>query len=368
MKIRTVTILRENLDLARPYTIAYKTITAVENIFLLLQLEDGTTGIGCAAPSASVTGETIDACEHALRHTAEPLLHGADIRQLPALVARLGPLLAAAPAALAAVDVALHDAFTQHLGIRLIDWWGGIYRALPTSITIGITSVEDTVAQAREHLANGFQVFKLKTGRSVPEDVEVFTRLRETVGPDALIRVDANQGYQPHDLVAFARATQGLGVEFYEQPFPAGHLRGMVQAADQLTGTAAQLATDEDLRRLCAADEDLHHATDALALAAPPQPFGIFNVKLMKCGGPTEAGRIAFVAERVGIDLMWGCNDESRVSIAAALHRALSCRATRYLDLDGSLDLARDLVSGGFELHGGLLYPTDAPGLGVKML
>jgi L-alanine-DL-glutamate epimerase-like enolase superfamily enzyme len=65
---------------------------------------------------------------------------------------------------------------------------------------------------------------------------------------------------------------------------------------------------------------------------------------------------------------MWGCNDESIVAIAAALHAALASPATRYLDLDGSLDLARDLVQGGFVLEGGELSVTDKPGLGVTLM
>ena len=59
--------------------------------------------------------------------------------------------------------------------------------------------------------------------------------------------------------------------------------------------------------------------------------------------------------------------DESIVSIAAALHAALASPATRYLDLDGSLNLARDLVDGGFSLKSGQLTITDLPGLGVTL-
>jgi L-alanine-DL-glutamate epimerase-like enolase superfamily enzyme len=64
---------------------------------------------------------------------------------------------------------------------------------------------------------------------------------------------------------------------------------------------------------------------------------------------------------------MWGCMDESIVGIAAALHAALASPATRYLDLDGSLDLARDIVTGGFVMQNGELSVTDTPGLGVVL-
>ena len=95
------------------------------------------------------------------------------------------------------------------------------------------------------------------------------------------------------------------------------------------------------------------------------RPYGIFNLKLMKCGGISPAQRIAHLAEGAGIELMWGCNDESRISIAAALHVALASPATRYLDLDGSFDLARDLAAGGFVLEAGVLRTAPGPGLGV---
>ena len=66
--------------------------------------------------------------------------------------------------------------------------------------------------------------------------------------------------------------------------------------------------------------------------------------------------------------LFWGCNDESIVSITAALHIAFASANTKYLDLDGSLDLAEDIVTGGFILKDGLMSISDKPGLGVELM
>ena len=74
------------------------------------------------------------------------------------------------------------------------------------------------------------------------------------------------------------------------------------------------------------------------------------------------------MAQYAGIDLMWGCMDESTVSITAALHAALASPATRYLDLDGCLELERDVVQGGFVLKNGWLHTTNKPGLGVSRI
>ena len=88
----------------------------------------------------------------------------------------------------------------------------------------------------------------------------------------------------------------------------------------------------------------------------------------MKCGGITSGRKIANIALLNGIDLMWGCNDESIISISAALNTALSFTNTKYLDLDGSLDLAKDLVSGGFTIKDGVMNTVNKPGLGVELI
>lgn len=355
MKIRQVHLRRENLLLKRPYTIAYKTIDHVENLFVLLELDNGILGLGSGSPAEFVTGENIHASEQALRHVLEGLLIGQDIRRFRYLIRQAADALPGRPAALAAMDIALHDAFTQYLGLPLADFLGRVHKGFPTSVTIGIQPLEQTLEDARAFLADGFHVIKLKTGQQVEQDIETFRRLREAVGPHIAIRVDANQGYTRTDLLRFAQATAEWDVEFYEQPFKPKQLDEM-------------LLLPEALRLRCAADEDLLTMDDAVQLAHHPAPFGIYNIKLMKCGGVDHALKIADVAEMAGIHLMWGCNDESIVSITAALHAALASPQTRYLDLDGSFDLARDLVQGGFILRDGWLYASDQPGLGLRLL
>jgi L-alanine-DL-glutamate epimerase-like enolase superfamily enzyme len=175
------------------------------------------------------------------------------------------------------------------------------------------------------------------------------------MGREMTLRVDANQGYTLADFEKFIAQTVSLDLEYIEQPLPAGDLEDMRRLP-------------ASVRKKTAADESLLDARDALECLQPPRPFGIFNIKLMKCGGIAQGMQIAEIANLAGIDLMWGCMDESRIGIAAALHAALASPTTRYLDLDGSLDLARDLVEGGFVLKNGELSVTDRPGLGVRMI
>jgi L-alanine-DL-glutamate epimerase-like enolase superfamily enzyme len=260
------------------------------------------------------------------------------------------------PAARTAVDIALHDLLSKHFNIPLVDMLGRVHHSLPTSITIGIKpTIEETLEEAEEYYLKGFKIIKLKIGKSVEQDVETTRKLHEKVGHNMKIRVDANQGYSPENLRNYAQQTEGLGLELIEQPSKKDRVQEMFEVP-------------ENLRKVCAADESLQTPSDALKLASIPKAFGIYNIKLMKCGGIYPAMQIAEIANLAGIELMWGCMDESIISITAALHAAFACPATRYLDLDGSLDLAKDIVTGGFILKDGFLSLSDEPGLGVQLI
>ena len=353
MKIRRVESVLEQFALTRPYAIAgQEPVTHVGNGVVRIETDDGVVGLGAGSPGEHVTGETVEACRAALSPANLEWLRGRDVRSLPALCREAEERFPLTPAARAAVDIALHDALSRRLGVPLADMLGRVREALPTSITIGIKPVAETLEEADEYLGRGFRVLKVKIGDSLDEDLERLAKLRERIGIRAVVRVDANIGYTLEETSTFFERAESLGIEFVEQPVTR-------EAFDGVRRLPAAW------RSRIAADESLHGEKDALALAGPEPACGIYNIKLMKCGGVWPALRIATIAETAGIALMWGCMDESRISIAAALHAAFASPATRYLDLDGSLDLARDVVSGGFTLVDGVMRTTNAPGLGV---
>lgn len=352
MRIERVAWRMLHVPLTRAYEIASQVTDRVELGYVQLVDDDGRIGWGSASPAEEVTGESVAACEAALAHGAERL-SGRDPRETAALAAALAGEIPAAPAARAALDMACHDLAAQAAGRPLVDLLGRVHARLPTSVTLGIQSVEATLADAREQLAKGFRCLKVKIGKDLEGDVERLVRLREAVGPSPALRVDANQGYDAEQTRRFFAATESLALELVEQPLPACQ-------------DAALCALPAALRRRIAVDESLHGPADATRLAGPPPAVGTFVVKLMKCGGPTAARAMAATAAAAGVDLMWGCNDESVVSIAAALHVAYASPATRHLDLDGSFDLARDLARGGFRVVEGQLELGGEPGLGVR--
>jgi len=354
MKIKSIESFIRDLVLTKPYTIAYKTISTVENVFLLVTLENGMVGIGAANPDAKVVGETPkDVLNNCLSETCQ-LLIGRDIHQFKTIISEIAGLFPRHPGTVAIWDIALHDAYGKLMNKPVLDLYGRKVASLPTSVTIGIMDVDDTLREAKELSSLGFRILKIKTGHSVKMDVERIIRVREQ-HPDCLIRVDFNQGYTLEDLKKFLESTRSVDLELIEQPVKVGE-----------ESSLSHIAPEE--RKIFAADESLKNSQSARQFAAAQPLFGIYNIKLMKCGGLLSAFEIGAIAKSVGIKLFWGCNDESAVSITAALHAAYCCENTRYIDLDGSFDLAEDLVTGGFELKNGLMYPSSNPGFGVDLI
>ena len=354
MKIVAVRSYLKNMALTKPYTIAYSTFTDVRLAFLEIELANGMIGYGSGSPAEEVVGETTETTLLNLQSEFVAKLVGRDIRHFQQIIFEANSHFNHLPGTQATIDIALHDAFGKYLGIAVVDFYGQKVNALATSVTIGIKNVQETLEEAAGYKKLGFKILKVKTGLNVEEDIERVLQLRSTYGTDFKIRVDANQGYNLKELKTFIKATQGQGLELIEQPMPVG-------VEEEL------LLLEENERAILTGDESLKDATAALQLAIN-KPFGIYNIKLMKCGGLVGAKEIATIAQHGNIDLFWGCNDESIISITAALHVAYSCPNTKYIDLDGSLDLAEDLVRGGFAIKDGYMNINNGPGFGFDII
>ena len=351
MTIKSIKVYKKNLALTRPYTIATKTISDVESVFVEIELSNGIIGLGAANPAKEVVGEDATMSYNNLQSDDIQRFVGRDITEIFSIIPSVSAAFPHAPGTLAAMDIALHDAFCQYLNLAIAQFYGQKINQMPTSITIGIKNVADTLAEAHEYWDAGFRILKVKLGLDMAEDIERLVKLREKFGQAIAIRVDANQGYATDQVVDFFTQIESLNIELVEQPTAVGQEKKL-------------LTLPYYIREQIAADESLKDLETALFLGGTKR-VGIFNIKLMKCGGIREALKLATIAEAAKVDLFWGCNDESIVSITAALHAAFSCPHTKYIDLDGSLDLAEDVVKSGFVLEKGVMSLGKGAGLGL---
>jgi L-alanine-DL-glutamate epimerase-like enolase superfamily enzyme len=336
------------------YRIAGASFETADNVILKVVTADGRTGFGCAAPAEEVTGESADACRRACRDVLVPLLRGSDAADREGLHARALAALPGAPAARAAVDIALCDLMGQRAGVPLARLLGMRRHRLPTSITLGIGDPDEVLRKAGRHVAEGFRILKVKVGEDWRADARLIHLLRGGFGSGIVLRADANQGYSEEDAGRFLAAVADDDLELLEQPTIATDLAAMERV---------QRATSVPIM----ADESVRSPDEARALVRAGAAR-LVNIKLMKCGGLLAGSEIAGITHAAGMGAMLGCMDESRIGIAAALHLALAAPNAERADLDGHLDLVDDVASGGVRVEAGYVVPDlDRPGLGVSV-
>jgi L-Ala-D/L-Glu epimerase / N-acetyl-D-glutamate racemase len=245
-------------------------------------------------------------------------------------------------AAKAALDSALHDLCGKLAGQPVWRLLGLDRAGPPTSWTIWLGDPDD-MARRTERVGNRFRRLKLKLGARDGLDVERVRAVRSVTGLP--LQVDVNEYWELDEALENVRALAGLGVQYVEQPLPAGHPGG------------AQLKKESPLPIYL--DEDVHTAKDVRV--AVERAHGV-NIKLAKSGGIREAIRIAHAARALDLGVMLGCMVESSLGIAAACQVASLCD---HVDLDGNLLLADDPWEG-VEFADGVQLPSLEPGLGVR--
>lgn len=331
-------------DKRYPLAISRGVSAGAENLFVTVE-EDGVSGLGELSGTTSPGGENCDTGMEELKRLEEAGIEGLSITEIWAKAREVG----VRPRALAALDVALWDRFGKCCGQPLWRLFGLPRRSVATSITVGINPPEVIHEQVPEMLARtGCPFLKVKLGnrQGLDADRESFAAVLEAVRPfDVRIRVDANGGWSLAGAKAMLPWLAERGVEYVEQPLPRG-------AEDQLP----ELFKDRPLPIFV--DESCDWASDVPGLA--DRVDGI-NLKLMKCGGLTEALRLVACARAHGLGTMIGCMGESSVAISAG---AAIGALFDYIDLDSHLNLDPDPAVGA-ELVNGVVLPTMKPGHGA---
>ncbi len=330
-----VSALTVSLPLAETFTIARESQDVAELLQVSI-VHDGVTGHGEAAPIERYA-ESVDSALAYVEANAHVL--GDDPFALEQIFERLP---AEQFAARAALDGALHDLQGKLLGRPVWQLLGLRRQGPPTSWTVWLGDPDD-MARRAEAAAVRHRRLKLKLGGRDGLDVERVRAVRSVA--ELPLQVDVNEYWSLDEALDSIPRLAELGIEYVEQPLPAGD------------GDGARLKRDSPLPIYL--DEDCHTLGDVAACAG--RAHGI-TVKLAKSGGIREAVRMAHAARALGLGVMLGCMVESGLGIAAAAQIASLCD---HVDLDGNLLLAHDPWPG-VELVDGVQLPSTEPGLGVR--
>ncbi|MBP1768460.1 MAG: muconate lactonizing mandelate racemase protein [Candidatus Aminicenantes bacterium] len=352
LKIQDVEIYNFDIPLTEPFTITLGTITTSNGVLIRITTDAGIIGIGESSPFQPVTGDTPETNIAAARAIRE-ILKGKDPLAIESAHTLFGGFLHSNPALIAAFDMALYDILGKAAGLPIFRLLGGDKNTFETDVTTGIDTPENMVKSVKTRLAAGFKTFKIKVGMDPAADVARIQAIRDAIGYDHGIRIDANQGWTPDQAVIALKAMEKFNIQFCEQPGPDFDIAGMKQVRDESPiGIMA--------------DESLHFPTDAIKLINAAA-CDYFNIKLMKAGGITNGLRIALIAEAANIRCMLGCMIETRLGLTAAAHVHGATRNIIYADLDGYFSHTFDPIIDGMAVKDGMITLPEKPGLGTDI-
>jgi len=208
-------------------------------------------------------------------------------------------------------------------------------------------------AKALKLKQSGVPAIKVKLGTTADEDVRRIAAIREAIGGDLPLRVDANQGWDFPTAVTVLRRLESSGIEYCEQPIAHWNHDGFRRLRERVSTPIM-------------ADESVFDDHDAFKLAAGGC-CDFMNIKLAKSAGIHTALRINSVAEACGAKCMLGCMLETRLGLTAAAHLVSARPNIRYVDLDSHLQLKHDPIVGGARWEGSSITLPDGPGIGADI-
>lgn len=340
-----------SLTLARPLETAGGSIERREG-FLVAVEADGVTGTGEATPLPGWT-EALATCREEL-DAAVGRLHDLGLEAAVDEREAVLPDHDVAPAARHGLDLALEDLEARRAGVPLYRQLGGDQRvdSVPVNAVLGAGTEKETVAAAEAAVAAGFDCLKLKVGaRDVEDDVDRVAAVREAVGPDVTLRVDANGAWSRGEAQRAFDSLWSVDVTYVEQPLPPDDLEG----AANLRGRPVDVALDETLARYSPVTVLEAGAADVLI------------VKPMVLGGPSRARAVANVARGADVDAVVTTTVDGVVARVGAVHLAASLPDSSPAGLATSGWLADDLAPDPITVVAGRASVPQKSGHGVDV-
>ena len=355
MIIRYIETTTVAVPLTKPFKTALRTVHTAESVFVKVICDNGLAGFGEAPPTHVITGDSIGSIRYAIEKVIAPQLIGLDLRNREAVFKKLNASMIGNSSAKAAIDMALYDVVSQGAGMPLAEFLGGFRTEVETDFTVSVNSPLEMADDAERYIANGFNVLKIKVGiDDIENAIDRIAEIRDRVGYDVKLRLDANQGWEPKAAVrAISRMEDaGLDIELIEQPVKAYDIEGL------------KYVTDHSMTPIMA-DESVFSPADALRVLQL-KAADLINIKLMKAGGIYNALKINTLAEANGIQCMTGSMIETKLGITAAAHFAASQPNITRFDFDAPLMLSEDIVAGGVIYNGRSVSLNTSPGLGLE--
>jgi L-alanine-DL-glutamate epimerase-like enolase superfamily enzyme len=400
-RIQAVTCTRLRVSLHTPFVTALRRTGSTDTVVVRIADSDGNTGWGEAPQVWQVTGESLAGATACVEEMLAPLAVGRDVDDWPEVAAAVQRAVARNFGAKAAVDVALHDLAARRAGVpfarflrdrdgapnerlpraewasfadtsatdrtadtgntgdtrgtdiaEAADTAGTIPRLVATDVTLSVGSAAELAPTAQQRVAEGFTTLKMKVGTDAATDVARVRAVRDAVGPDVTIRLDANQGWSPQEAVEVIHALEAadLGVEVVEQPVAGDDVEGLAWVRSRVELPVM-------------ADESVYGMRD-LDRILRLEAADMINVKLAKCGSLDVARDLLRKAADHGLGTIVGSMMETHIGVGAAASLVAAYPTTLTSDLDAAWWTVNSAVVGGLRYVGSTVTLPSGPGLG----
>lgn len=353
MKITSVEVFAVRLPLITPFIISYHTYKDMPSIIVKVETDNGLVGYGEGTPDEHVTGETWESTFKVLTELLGKVVLGMNPFQIEKIHDQMDKAIYGATTAKAALDIACYDIMGKATNQPIYNLLGGQFHdELEIPKVISILSPEEMAQEAVQAMEEGYRSLKLKVGTDKKVDVARIRAVREAVGKDVPIKVDANQGWKnsSESMYVLERIID-CDIDWIEQPVVANDI-------DALGEIKAKTSIPVMI------DEGLHGNKEMYELLVKRAADKI-NIKLMKCGGIYPATHLVHQAELAGLTCQIGSMVESTIASAAGLQLSLAKKAIQSNELVGPLMFSKDVATLNYDVP--FVHLTDQPGLGIEV-
>ena len=351
--ISRIILYRSQIKLKEPFIISLGPLEFASNVIVEIQTGNGLRGFGECSPFLTIHGESIDTGMIIGKYLAGVLLgkNPIDIRNCISLMENA---IFANSCIKSAFDIALYDLVSKQAGMPLYHFLGGKNdKVMHTDFTVSLGEKGKMVADAVRIKDNGFRFIKVKLGEDPSSDLGRINAIRQAVGSEITLRIDANQGWNYEDALTILNELNAYGIQHCEEPIPRWDF---MRLASLRKKSPVQIMADESCF-------DHRDAERLISLNACDR----INVKLGKSGGLFNAIKIIRLAEKANLPMQAGGFLESRLGFTATAHMALCSDQICFYDFDSPLMFESDPVTGGI-IYGakGLVTVPESEGLGAS--
>ncbi len=370
MKITSIECIPVSLPFAKPVVMSGGVEACSDVVVVKMHTDDGIVGIAeSGGTSPWYQGESQDSIMHNINNVFGPeILLGEDPFNIEKIVARMDKAARGNNQAKAVLDYALHDIMGKALGVPVYKLLGGLSNEkIPLGFVMSSGTAEEVSAEGVKLLKAGFHCLKLKVGaQSAEDDIETIGALREAVGPDTRILIDANGGWDYSQALHILRKLEEYDIFEAEQPVPWWDMDGLARLRSKVNIPIY-------------ADEAVTELNDLIKIVEKDAADGLF-IKIAKAGGILKAQKWAAIARAADLPLMCGCMIDSGIGTAASAHFLAANEwmgkvehgtigPLHLYDIYDTVStpIENDLAVNVPRFENGYLYPPEGPGLGVEL-